>query len=122
MRKRTFAILVTLGLISPAVINSAQQQVRRTTQPQTAPVKQPLPAVNLMPVDARNAFVKQYCAGCHNETVKSGGMTLTSLDMAHPELNGELAEKMIRKLRAGMMPPANAAKKPDAETAKLLVT
>src|SRR5262245_34872386 len=121
MRKRTFAILVTLGLISPVVVNSAQQQVRRTTQPQTAPAKQ-LPATNLMPVDARNAFVKQYCAACHNDTVKSGGMTLTSLDMAHPELNGELAEKVIRKLRAGMMPPANAAKKPDVETAKLLVT
>ncbi len=32
-------------------------------------------------------------------------MTLTKLDLAHPEQNTELAEKVIRKLSLGMMPP-----------------
>ena len=36
----------------------------------------------------------------------AGGMTLTKLDLARPWQNGELAEKVIRKVRAGMMPPA----------------
>ena len=38
-----------------------------------------------MPVEAQQALVKQYCSGCHNEKTKSGGMSLTQLDLAHPE-------------------------------------
>src|SRR6266850_1267731 len=44
------------------------------------------------------ALVSQYCAGCHNDKVRSGDV----------ENDAELAEKMIRKLRAGLMPPAGA--------------
>jgi mono/diheme cytochrome c family protein len=54
----------------------------------------------------RSALAAKYCAGCHNDTVKAGSMTLTSLDLAHPWQNADLAEKVIRKVRAGMMPPA----------------
>ena len=50
-------------------------------------------------------LTKQYCTACHNDQLKTGGMTLTQLDLAHPEQNAELAEKVIRKLRAGLMPP-----------------
>jgi hypothetical protein len=51
------------------------------------------------------AFVNQNCAGCHNDRVKSGNMSLTKFDVAHPDQNAELAEKVIRKVRAGLMPP-----------------
>ena len=50
-------------------------------------------------------LVNQYCAGCHNDKLKSGGFSLAKLDLAHPEQNAEQAEKVIRKVRAGMMPP-----------------
>ena len=50
-------------------------------------------------------LLKEYCEFCHNDLMKIGGMTLESFDLEHPEQNAELAEKMIRKLRAGMMPP-----------------
>jgi hypothetical protein len=59
-------------------------------------------------VDSQQALVKQYCSGCHNEKLKSGGMSLTELDLAHPETNPELAEKVIRKLTVGLMPPAGS--------------
>ena len=58
-----------------------------------------------MPVGARQALANQYCAGCHNDKVKSGGFTFSKLDLAHPEQNSDQAERVIRKLRAGMMPP-----------------
>jgi Protein of unknown function (DUF1592)/Protein of unknown function (DUF1588)/Protein of unknown function (DUF1585)/Protein of unknown function (DUF1595)/Protein of unknown function (DUF1587) len=74
-----------------------------------------------MPVDAQNALVAQYCATCHNDKTRSGGMTLTSLNLAHPDQNPELAEKVIRKLRAGMMPPPGA-KRPDIETSRAFAT
>jgi len=54
---------------------------------------------------AGRAVIKQHCSGCHNESLKSGGMSLTRLDLARPAQSAELAEEVIRKLRAGLMPP-----------------
>ena len=68
-----------------------------------------------MPIEAQRAMLTQYCQGCHNDTVKSGNMTLTSLDLAHIDQNAELAEKIIRKLGVGLMPPAGA-RRPDKQT------
>ena len=51
------------------------------------------------------ALVKQYCAGCHNDALKSGGMSLTRLNLAQPAQSAELTEKVIKKLRTGLMPP-----------------
>jgi hypothetical protein len=61
---------------------------------------------------AQSALVKQYCTGCHNDRGKAGGLTLASFDAAAITSEPIVAEKMIRKLRAGMMPPAGA-KRPD---------
>src|SRR5262249_30748814 len=69
--------------------------------------------------EAQAQLLRQYCATCHNDRSKTGGMTLTLLDPAHPEQNAELAEKVIRKLRAGMMPPSGMPR-PDAATLKNL--
>jgi mono/diheme cytochrome c family protein len=59
-----------------------------------------------MTVEAQQALVKKYCAGCHSGSVKSGGFSLNSVDLAHPDRTAENAENVIRKLRAGMMPPS----------------
>jgi hypothetical protein len=48
-------------------------------------------------------------------------MTLTALDLAKIEATPELAEKMIRKLRTGLMPPAGA-KRPDAHALVAMAT
>src|SRR5262249_35501768 len=73
-----------------------------------------------MPLQSQTAMLKQYCMGCHNDAAKRGGMTLTSLDLSHPEHNPELAEKVIRKLRAGLMPPGGNPR-PEPEAVKLFV-
>ena len=70
-----------------------------------------------MPVAARQALVARYCSGCHNDRIKSGGFSWTKLDPAHPERNADQAEKVIRKLRAGLMPPPGAPR-PDVTVAK----
>ncbi|MFM8536241.1 MAG: DUF1592 domain-containing protein [Acidimicrobiia bacterium] len=56
----------------------------------------------------QTALVKQYCATCHSDRGKAGDLSLAGFDAAKLEENGALTEKMIRKLRAGMMPPAGA--------------
>jgi mono/diheme cytochrome c family protein len=65
---------------------------------------------------AANAeLVKTYCVTCHNEKGKAGGLSLQAFDPASVEKTPEVAEKVVRKLTAGMMPPAGM-KRPDAVT------
>jgi mono/diheme cytochrome c family protein len=63
----------------------------------------------------QTALVKQYCVTCHNDRGKdrAGSLTLASFDAENLEQHGEVAEKVIRKLRAGMMPPPGA-RRPEA--------
>ena len=68
--------------------------------------------------ESQTALVKQYCASCHNDRNKNnaGGLTLQAFDAAkvgHDAQVADVAEKMIRKLRSGMMPPAGA-RRPEA--------
>ncbi len=65
-------------------------------------------------------LVDQYCIGCHSERGKAGGLTLAGLDLndAH---NAEIAEKVIRKLRGGLMPPAGS-RRPDSQSAAAFVS
>jgi hypothetical protein len=58
---------------------------------------------------------------CHNDRLKSGGLALSALNLDAPDQSAEVAEKVIRKLRGGLMPPAGA-KRPDAHTAAEFVS
>src|SRR4029079_9574450 len=62
--------------------------------------------------------LQRYCVACHNDKVQSAGVALTRFDLAHPGQQAELAERFIRKLRAGMMPPVGAPR-PARETLQL---
>ena len=74
-----------------------------------------------LPVAEQNAMVKQYCATCHSDRGKAGGLTLASFDAATAVEHPEVAEKVIRKLRAGMMPPAGA-RRPEGDALDRLAT
>jgi mono/diheme cytochrome c family protein len=58
--------------------------------------------------DSPQAFLNQYCTGCHNSTLKTAQLDLKALDPANVGQHAETWEKVVRKLRTGMMPPANA--------------
>ena len=57
-------------------------------------------------------LLDRYCIGCHNEKTRAAGLAIDKLDLAHPGNSAETWEKVIRKIRAGMMPPA-AMPRPD---------
>jgi mono/diheme cytochrome c family protein len=61
------------------------------------------------------ATVDNNCIVCHSDDMHRGGLSLESFDLTHPERNAEEAEKVIRKLRAGMMPPPGRQRPSDAE-------
>ena len=67
------------------------------------------------PPATQRAIVDKYCAGCHNARVKSGGLMLDSLDLSRLWDHAEIAEKVVLKLRAGMMPPPRMPR-PDRAT------
>ena len=61
------------------------------------------------------ALLNQYCVTCHNTKLKTGGLALDKLDVHRVEADAETWEKVSRKLRAGMMPPAGAPR-PDRKS------
>jgi hypothetical protein len=54
------------------------------------------------------ALLRQYCITCHNERLKTGGLTLDSMDFDHVATDAATWEKVVRKIRTGMMPPSGA--------------
>jgi cytochrome c551/c552 len=68
----------------------------------------------------QNTVVRRYCVTCHSDTRNTGGLSLASFDVAHAAENAELAERIIRKLQAGMMPPP-LSPRPDAATHAALI-
>jgi hypothetical protein len=56
-----------------------------------------------------------YCVTCHNDRLKTANLTLEGLDLAKVADHAELWEKVIRKLRAGVMPPPDRPRPPLAE-------
>ena len=61
------------------------------------------------------AIVDKYCAGCHNERTKSGGLVLTTVDFSNVPASVEPLEKVVRKLGTGSMPPQGMPR-PDKAT------
>src|SRR5437016_5750954 len=53
----------------------------------------------------QRAVLDQYCVTCHNDRIKRANLTLEKLDLTTAGDHPEMWEKVIRKLRAGVMPP-----------------
>jgi mono/diheme cytochrome c family protein len=96
------AAIVFAAAVTPA-LTSSQQAAAPAAVRQAAATRSP---------DA--AFLKQYCVTCHSARLQSGGLALDGLDPGAVEGHAEVWEKVVRKLRTGMMPPAGAPKPTDA--------
>jgi mono/diheme cytochrome c family protein len=127
LKQRSFAAALSASSVALCVAAVATLTAQSgTTPPKPVASHQP-PAPAARPagvapattaataVAEQTALVKQYCVTCHNDRGKdrAGSLTLASFDAANLEPHGEVAEKVIRKLRAGMMPPPGA-RRPDA--------
>ncbi len=68
---------------------------------------------------SEQALITRYCVGCHNERTKSGDFVLEGLDPARAGEHTEAWEKVVRKLRGGLMPPAGRPRPDETLYAKL---
>jgi mono/diheme cytochrome c family protein len=64
---------------------------------------------------SQRQFLDRYCGTCHNDRLKTGGLSLERLDVSHPDAQSEVWEKVVRKLRTGVMPPSNMPQPPKAD-------
>ena len=62
----------------------------------------------------------QYCVVCHNARLKTANLLLDQLDLTHLAEHGETGELVVRKLRAGLMPPTGM-KRPDVTTMESMI-
>jgi len=58
------------------------------------------------PTTPSKAFVDTYCVTCHNQRAKTAGLFLDTMDVTNVGVNAEAWEKVVVKLRAGLMPPS----------------
>lgn len=112
MTRQTF---VFLGIAIPAVVLLSQTNLAQPEQTGSAPAMIRGQSAGSLSPDAQQALTDQYCVFCHDDVERAGDMSMSGLDLAHPEESAELTEAMIRKLRAGMMPPYGQAR-PDEAT------
>jgi hypothetical protein len=68
------------------------------------------------------SVVRGNCLDCHNETDQVAGLNFEALDFDALASDAETWEKVIRKLRAGLMPPADGGPTLDREERAALVT
>jgi cytochrome c5 len=109
-----------MALMSAALVSA---QSSRTAVPSKAAPQASAPkAANSSAPDAtaQQALINQYCVTCHNTKLKTANLTLDQLDLAHLGQQAEVAEKVVRKLRAGLMPPMGRPR-PDAPTMEALI-
>ena len=87
------APVVSAGVETAAAAEVGQGRIRATTE-------------------AAQAVVNRTCRRCHNDRLRSGNLSLAAFEVADAVEQADVAERMVRKLRAGLMPPAGV-RRPD---------
>ena len=109
-----------VAAVSVALVSGQSSQVARQSKPASNPTVQSQAKPQVPDVATQRALIDQYCVTCHNAKLKTANLLLDQLDLAHLSANAEVGEKVVRKLRAGMMPPINM-KRPDPATMESLI-
>jgi mono/diheme cytochrome c family protein len=100
---------------SPPARPRAAQPSNPAPVPASARPQTSTPAAAAATTDAHRALLKQYCVTCHNARLKTANLVLEDLDLSNLSAHAETAEKVVRKVRAGIMPPTGM-RRPDATT------
>jgi len=86
--------LLFAGFLAASALSGFQQGPRQTN-PQTT-----------------KTVLDQYCVGCHNDKLRTANFSLEKVDLAVAGDHPEIWERVIRKMRAGMMPPPGMPRPP----------
>ena len=95
-----FAIMAGAGSLTLSA--QTARPADKTAKPAVA-AKAVAPA---MTASEAQEMADEYCVICHNKKAGSGGFSIEGLDFSKLDQHGDIFEKVVRKLRAGMMPPS----------------
>jgi len=115
-------LLATAGIVVVSVVLLAGQPGQVTPNPTPAPKAPPqrAPSTVASAQATQRALVDEYCVTCHNGRLKTANLRLDELDLARLDDHAEVGEKVVRKLRAGMMPPTGV-RRPDPPALESLI-
>jgi mono/diheme cytochrome c family protein len=114
---RLAVVVAPLGVIAASFtgVFAASPQQAAPSSPRSAATPAPAPAAQ-----PQIATLKQYCATCHSDRVKTAGVSFDGITPENVTQNAEVMEKAVRKMRGRVMPPPGA-KQPDAASLDSLV-
>src|SRR6478736_1534364 len=107
MRRSRLSIVVLslwLGSVAWSVPKAAAPQV---------------PAPAAAPASSEREVLDRYCVSCHNDRLKTSGLSLEKLDVSKADTSPDVWENVARKLQARAMPP-QGARRPDEATYRTL--
>ena len=107
-------LAVSMGLGSPSA-RVASSVANPAGAPESARTE-----LAVLTDDDLNEVVEGYCVRCHSDRRLTGNLSLEDYDVARAFETADVSEKLILKLRAGMMPPAGA-NRPAGDTLAVLV-
>jgi mono/diheme cytochrome c family protein len=89
---------IVLAILTLVCVGAASSQKSALTPADSIPA----------PAGEYRAVINQYCVGCHNADDKVAGLILDKIDLSNVAANAETWEKVVLKLRSGLMPPPSA--------------
>src|SRR5262245_52087266 len=107
------------GALRPGTPEGGALRLAQGTQDSAR--RAPLPGVPPPAASDVQKTVSTYCVTCHNDKLKTGGLVLDRPELADVAAHADVWEKVIRKVRTGMMPPAGAPR-PDADARAALLS
>ena len=126
MKKSVTAVLaVVLGstlVLGVILVFPGNQETELSVSSELSPEFSEIHSPNSLEMEAEDltVVVQTYCQVCHNDALMTGNLSLTGFEIENAPNHPETAEKMIRKLRAGMMPPPGMPR-PNPDTLLALV-
>ena len=114
---------VTIGLAGLALTVSVCIQERASAQqpPPQAGAQASSSTGAAPPASNHRGVLDRYCVTCHNQKLQTADLMLDQADVAHPDQGAEIWEKVIRKVRGGIMPPPNMPQ-PSVEERRALLS
>ena len=116
--RRFWALLAGLLLCTQLGGRATQQPKTGPTQESQASKTRPSPPA----VASHAALVEKHCITCHSDRSKTAGLSLQGLDLEAVPAQGEIWEKVLRKVRSGEMPPTTVRVRPDAAESAALAS
>ena len=111
----------SVRLVSAGPVQGARSAAADDARHGRAPAQAPVRAGAATPTTVEpRAMLDRYCATCHNARLRTAGLLLDELDLARLGDDAEVGEAVVRKLRAGLMPPTGMPRPDRADLESLI--